>query len=352
MHGIESNARLFDTPATSLLCASARPSRRFRVSSGAPSLPLLPLLLLLHAMAAQADCIWQNGASTVTYTFAIPPIAVPRDVAVGTVLYTPPRQRGLPISGNYAYCASGGNAYYAVMGAVQVTSSPPTFATSVPGIGIRIFRSDGPTGGPRYFGPTSKETWNSYWTFQNNGGQYFGIELVATGQVGAGTIDPSVSGVYTLGSLTIANLLITSAQVVAQTCDINADPAVNLPEVSVSAFPTIGSTAGRTPFRITLTNCPAQMRAIQYQLDSPGGVLDAAAGTFAVGSASTTQGVGLMVTDSADSTFSLGSMHTLTQYNPSTGGTYALDFNLRYYRTGTISPGAVRAQITYTISYQ
>jgi major type 1 subunit fimbrin (pilin) len=94
------------------------------------------------------------------------------------------------------------------------------------------------------------------------------------------------------------------------------------------------------------------MRAIQIQLDAPAGVINQAGGIFSASGDSTVQGVALVITDGSGGAFSLGTMHTVSQYNQSTGGTYPLGFNLAYYRTGPLSAGDLKAQITYTMSYQ
>lgn len=310
------------------------------------------LLLMLGTTAAHAECTWQNGASTNSYTFSIPPITVPRNAAIGTLLYAAPRQQARPYSGNYAYCPSGGNWHYNVTGAPPASNLIETYATNVPGIGVRFLKSDGPNGIPNYFSATAYGTYDGYWTNALNGGEYYGLEIVVTGPVDAGRIRPTATGVFTLGELTISNLYMTSTQVTVQTCQINAPRNIDLPRVHTNALPSTGSTAGETPFTITLANCPARLHAIQYQIDAPGGTINRAAGIFSAGRDSTVRGVGLVLTDSSGAPFSLGNMHTLSRYNASTGGTYPLDFNLAYYRTSSLSAGDLKAQITYTMSYQ
>ncbi|WP_162600663.1 fimbrial protein [Paraburkholderia sp. C35] len=289
-----------------------------------------------------------------TYTFDIPAIVVPRDATVGTVIYSSPRQQAQPATSAYAKCLGSTSWYYMVRGATQVTNmTTSTFATSVPGIGIRFFSSSASGTPPKssYFGPDKHGTFTAGGA-ENHKGEYYGIELVLTGQAEAGAIAPTVHGEYSIGGLTVSVLQITGGQIIPKTCQIVADSNVDLPTITTSALPSIGATTGSTPFRITLTDCPAQMNAIQYRLDAPGGVIDASAGTFLAGTTSTVKGVDLMVTDDADSAFALATAHTLDQYDPSTGGTYPIGFRLKYFRTGAVSAGKLQGQLSYTISYQ
>ncbi|AMV46690.1 fimbrial protein [Paraburkholderia caribensis] len=331
------------------------PSKRRRERVLAFRNALLALILTTPGIpAANAACTFADGVSTQTYTFDIPTINVPRDAAVGSVVYASPRQQAQPATGSYATCVFQVSYSYGVTGAPLVANMSNTYATSVPGIGIRFFDSKGPGGGQQYWGPnnTGSYTGSGSETHSANGGDYYGIELVVTGAIGPGTITPTASGVYSLGGLTISVLQTTSGQIVAQTCQVITDPNIDLPEIAASALSSTGSTAGRTRFDITLANCPPQLHAIQYRLDAPGGVINAAAGTFSVSETSTVKGVDLMVTDDSDNPFALGTAHTLSQYNPSTGGTYPIGFNLKYYRTGAVSAGMLQGQLTYTVSYQ
>ncbi|MFC0402619.1 fimbrial protein [Paraburkholderia rhizosphaerae] len=308
----------------------------------------MKLSCILYAGAVQADCTWANGQSTHNYSFNIPAITVPRDAAVGTVIYTPPYQTAIPSSGVYANCSGNTPVVRKVTGGAQTSANPYTFATNVPGIGMRFFDTDGQNFF-RYYGAGAMEYGNGGWGFN---GMKFGVQVVVTGQTAGGTIDGTLFATMSLGSLTIANLRTTTAAVTASACNATATSTVTLPDIGSAALPTVGSTAGSTPVVITLTGCPQGMTQIQYQLDPPDGAINAAMGTFAVSHDSTAQGIGLSVTDSTQAPVSLGAPHVVSAYSPQTGGTYPINLAIRYYRTGTVTPGTVNGSLIYTMFYQ
>jgi major type 1 subunit fimbrin (pilin) len=308
----------------------------------------LTLLSIVRPEIAAADCSWRNGQTTHDYTFNIPPLTVPRDAAVGTILYSPPYQTAIPSSGVYANCSGSIPVVRKVTGGAQVSTNPYTYATNVPGIGIRFFDTDGASFF-RYYGAGAQEVWNGDWTFN---GMKFGVQLVVTGQAGGGTIDGTLFATMSLGSLTVANLSVTTTAVTAMACTATATQTVILPNVSGSALPSVGSTAGSTPFAITLTGCPKGLKQIQYQLDPPDGVVDAARGTFALSRDSTAQGVALSVTNAAQDAIKLQTPQAVPAYNSQTGGDYPIDLAVRYYRTGPVTPGTVKGTLIYTMFYQ
>jgi major type 1 subunit fimbrin (pilin) len=94
------------------------------------------------------------------------------------------------------------------------------------------------------------------------------------------------------------------------------------------------------------------MNQITYQLDAPGGVINAANGTFLAGSGSSSKGVGFVLKDTSNNPTSLGTPHILTAYKSATGGSYPIQLAVQYYRTDTIGPGTIKGTLIYTISYQ
>ncbi|HEY3596543.1 MAG TPA: fimbrial protein [Paraburkholderia sp.] len=297
---------------------------------------------------AKADCTWANGASPQDYLFYIATLFVPRDAAVGTVIYTAPVQTAIPAQGSYANCSGSVPAVRKVTGGAQVSANPYTFATNVAGIGMRFFDRDA-SGTTRYWGAGAQESYNGPWAWN---GATLGVQVVVTGQVARGTTNGALLATMTLGSLTIANLHVGTANVVPTTCNVTATQTVSLPTISRSGLPSVGSTGGSTPFTITLGGCPAGMNQVQYQFDPPDGALNAALGTFALSHDSTAQGVALSLTDAMQAPVSLGTPHTVSAYNPASGGTYPINFAIRYYRTGTVTPGKVNGSLIFTMFYQ
>lgn len=307
------------------------------------------LIFLLGTTMAHATCTWQNGAGPLSYTYTIPQLTVPRDAAIGTVLYSA-QTEATPATGVYMSCNSNDSWSYTVSGGTQVASSPSTYATNVPGIGMRFYRAQGATGSRQYYSPTNYGNYTGTWAFNS---AYFGIEVVVTGPVGTGTIDGSLVGTFAQSTVAVITMrAATAGSITAATCQIVADQSLTMPYVGPKDLPTVGSSAGNTPFRITLTNCPAGMNQITYQLDAPAGVIAAANGTFLAGSGSSAKGVGFALRDSSNNPVGLGTPNTVTAYNAATGGTYPIQLAVQYYRTDTLGPGIVKGALTYTISYQ
>ncbi|MFM0341102.1 fimbrial protein [Paraburkholderia fungorum] len=304
------------------------------------------LIFLLFGTAARAECYWINGAGPQNFTYSIPQITIPRNATVGTVIYDAPAQAASPAGGYYANC-EGGTAYsYAVSGGTQIITNPNTFATNVPGIGMRFYRFNGARS---YFGQGVSGNYGGQWGY---GGATFGVEVVVTGPIASGTINGALVGKFTQGSLAIVTMNVTAAVITASTCQIVADQNVNMPLVGSKELPTVGSMAGNSPFTISLTNCPAGMNKITYQLDPPAGAINATAGTFLAGSDSTATGVGFVLKDSSNAAVGLSTPLQLTAYSSSTGGTYPIRLAVQYYRTGTLGTGILKGTLTYTISYQ
>ncbi|WP_083615185.1 fimbrial protein [Paraburkholderia sp. SOS3] len=313
-------------------------------------LPLMcaTFVSIAGSQQAMAACSWRNGQTTRDYTFNIPSLTVPRDAAVGTILYTPPYQSAIPSSGAYATCSGNTPVVRAVTGGTQFSTNPYTYATNVPGIGVRFFDTDGASFF-RYYGAGAQEIYNGDWAFNS---MKFGVQVVVTGKPEAGTINGTLFATMSLGTLTVANLRVTTASVTAAACTAAATQTVVLPNVSGSALPSVGATTGSTPFAIRLSGCPKGLKQIQYQLDPPDGAIDAANGTFALSRDSTAKGVALSVTDAAQDAIKLQTPQMVPAYDPQTGGDVPVNLAIRYYRTGPVVPGTVKGTLIYTMFYQ
>lgn len=297
--------------------------------------------------SSYADCVWQNSQSTENYTFNIPGLTVPRNAATGTVIYASPVQAAIPSSTLFANCTGNTPANRSINGGALVLGNSYTYATNVPGIGIRFF--DIYKASKRYWGEGNQESYDGGWGWD---GTTLGIEVVVTGPVSSGTINGALIGTFRLGSLTIANLHVTTAAVVPSTCRVDATQTVNLAQVRPNDLPSVGSVAGNAQFNIKLLNCPAGMNSITYQLDAPSGIINATSGTFSATADSTARGIGFIVKDVSNAPFSLGNAHPLSAYNKATGGDYPIQLAVQYYRTGALSAGTVKGILTYTLSYQ
>ncbi len=143
--------------------------------------------------------------------------------------------------------------------------------------------------------------------------------------------------------------------VTAQTCTINGsgskDFTVTLPQVSSTAFPTVGAKAGATKFTIALTNCtPAGGNARAFF--EVGSNVDTTTGRLKNTGAATDVQIGLATMAGADIVIGAGSGSQNTTYVPITSGSANLDYLAQYVSTGAVGVGAVTTSVTYSIEFQ
>lgn len=167
------------------------------------------------------------------------------------------------------------------------------------------------------------------------------------------------------GTINFQGQVLTNTCVVAAnnaTAPSGAAPAANtvvLPVVSSSVFSGANSTAGVTPFKISLTACNALLngkRALAF-FEKNGTNNDNVVNTAATTPAT---GVALQLLNGpGGSPILLGNTAQLQQNNSapiaSVGGAYAADLNyaVQYIATAaTVGAGAVTGSVTYTINYQ
>jgi major type 1 subunit fimbrin (pilin) len=295
---------------------------------------------------ASALCEFASGETTHTYTFTIAPINVPRDATPGKVLYTT-SQVAQPPQATYAACSQTDVLTKRVTGGSKVSNNPLTYATNVPGIGIRYF--DVYSTDLNYWGEAEGPVYPGSYQW---GGRSVGVEVVVTGPVGSGITNGAVAGVFTLGNLTVANLHVNGFQIIPTTCSTSALIPVAMPSVSASTLPAVGSTSGSTRFGIQLANCPVAVQEIAYQLDAPDGVVNAIDGVFLASTDSTSHGVGLAIKDSSNQPVSLNTRHPLPDFRPAAGAAYRIELSSNYYRTGDVEVGTVSGRLIYTMFYQ
>jgi major type 1 subunit fimbrin (pilin) len=159
--------------------------------------------------------------------------------------------------------------------------------------------------------------------------------------------------------------------VLGTTCSVNAGSpnlTVVLPTVSISSFNGIGSTAGNTPFKLVLTNCPAVLSGyssygVSAYFDqtnvntSTGNLKNSSAPNAATGievqllnSSKATMNLGLGQANATAANATLQNSTPVTISNTSTSAT--LDYSAQYYSNATtLLPGVVSTQVAYTIVY-
>jgi len=163
------------------------------------------------------------------------------------------------------------------------------------------------------------------WDFALGGGKIFTVDTFSIG--GSGTIN------------------------IIQPCVIAVDPTtVTLPTVATSAFAGANSTTGTQSFQISLTNCPTgnQINITLNTSNPQSGTTSVIQNTAATSPAT---GVGVQVLDGNGNPITFG---TAIPEGSIPGAMVNIPFAARYYQTGStaVTPGAVTAVATYTLTYQ
>ncbi|QQK00295.1 type 1 fimbrial protein [Burkholderia ambifaria] len=137
------------------------------------------------------------------------------------------------------------------------------------------------------------------------------------------------------------------------TCSI-ADQTVTLPSVQHNVFNGIGSTAGATDFQVQLNNCPAGYNRIGYQVAPLDDVVAGTQGAMQLRPDATASGIGIQVADATTGQpLTLGKSHTVTSYNPATGGSPTIRLRASYLQTGAkVGGGSVHAAAQVLLDYQ
>jgi type 1 fimbria pilin len=323
------------------------------------------VLLLLVGAPALAQTV---GFAPATLSFSpAGPYSVPRDAAVGSEV----ARAQAPATATGITCAL---VETASVNGTEISAGSGVYQTSVTGIGVSFYVVNGPsqtlitsTGGGYTSGTIGAP----------GNGPLPGIQanLVVTGPVVPGyslSGLPSVSVTFTPSgscswSTGITNTLPTSANdsaVVPITCTV-ATPSVsvNLPVISLSALTAVGTTGGDTPFPIGL-NCASGANVYITLTDVTTPTNTSSLLTLA--SSSTAQGIKLRILGSSAGPIDFGPDSSLAGtthqwlVGPS-GSINSIPLTVQYYRDdtnpagtapATLSAGSVRAQATFTMSYQ
>lgn len=147
----------------------------------------------------------------------------------------------------------------------------------------------------------------------------------------------------------------TSLKVQTASCTVNpTNITVQLPNMLMSQFPSIGSTSPSTPFNIVIT-CPNSVNVYMTITDNSNPA--STSNIIAASSTSTTQGLGVQIRQNnlpismgKDSSMAGNTNQFLIGNNISGSKTIPLTAN--YIRTGTVVAGQLKAVATFTMSYQ
>ena len=301
---------------------------------------VLVVLLASTPLVARAKCSYSSGGNT-SVTFSLPSqIIVPLNLANGATLAS----TGQVSPDNPPVVSCGGFfGQYVNYGVVNsrggFQADNLTFDTGISGVGYRVTH------------PTDYLTAYPYNTELLSSSTFSitsGLELVKTGPITSGTV--LVAG--KLGDWRWDSLypetfrLANSVVFTTPSCDLVTDPInVTLPPTTTGAFVGVGSTAGTTPFQISL-NCPSGVSVAKITMhtaspDSHTGVVQPAGAGYAAG-------IGVRVLDSA-----MNPVVFETQMAIGPGASSSIPYYAQYFQTApAVSAGNVKATVTFDIFYQ
>lgn len=146
--------------------------------------------------------------------------------------------------------------------------------------------------------------------------------------------------------------------IVDNTCDITSGTggkhAVVLPTVSANALTAAGTTAGRTPFAISLTNCTPTSGKVSLFFE-PGSGTDMSTGKLknTAASGATNVQVGLSNADFSPIILNEPQATQNSQLVDITSGAATLTYFAEYYSApGGVMAGPVKADTFFTLTYQ
>ncbi|WP_448144972.1 fimbrial protein [Pseudomonas silesiensis] len=339
---------------------------------------------LLSGEAYANTCYWDtaNPAGPIRYVADVTDLYVPRDARIGDSIGPADRSFVARSGGPRIFCATDGTRL-----TFQASSNAPiarsvganllgtVLATNIPGVGARIsFGSpyDGNTNGYwKLNGPDSSIPFSGYidfltpFTLQHS--LLAGVvTLVKTGPISSGRQDLDSGNELVKASFTgvpDAFGLALSGSVTQAECSLSANPVsadpVKLGDWSTTQFTGVGHTTDAVPFTIALNACISDplpggtVTNAHIRLEPTAGstTLDAGKGLFSLGGSSTAQGIGIQVLGSDAVTPVALEADVAQGALPVTGG-MLLEFNARFYQTGSVAAGSAQGSLAFTITYK
>ncbi|MBO1014694.1 type 1 fimbrial protein [Achromobacter sp. SD115] len=167
----------------------------------------------------------------------------------------------------------------------------------------------------------------------------------------------AIAGLATFASAHAADGTIEfTGNITANTCAINGGNGgenftVALPTVSAKTLETAGATAGRTPFKIALTNCTDDQPVSVHFEGGPTVSQETGRLTVDAGGANKVE-LGLLNNSFGE----IKAGAAIGQQNSQTvtlaGGKADLDYFVEYHSLGGATAGAANSRVQYSISYQ
>lgn len=190
-------------------------------------------------------------------------------------------------------------------------------------------------------------------------GLRFGVMLVKTGPVAAGTLP---SEIVAEGATMVADVpqmdpppmtfKVSAVAVQPFTCR-TPDVVVDLGTHMTHRFAGPGSTTPPRTFQFALHDCPGGLTGITYRIDARTAVVAADKAVVALNTASGATGIGVQLLDAAGRPMLLGTPIEVPGYDTRRDADYAIPLGARLYQTGSVvTAGAVRAEVTVTLDYR
>ncbi|MGF3957073.1 fimbrial protein, partial [Staphylococcus aureus] len=127
---------------------------------------------------------------------------------------------------------------------------------------------------------------------------------------------------------------------------------IQMSTTNLARFNGIDSTSGETSFVIRINNCPAGFNRIRYELHPAQRPVSGMPGTLQPAPGATASGIGVKVADEGGRAAPFEISLPLTDYDRSTGGSYAIRMSASYIQTAPImQPGLVNAMMVVLLNY-
>jgi type 1 fimbria pilin len=331
------------------------------------------LLLVLACLppAARADCGYVSGSAT-TVNFNAGTITLTPSTQLGSVLWT--SSTASPTNPPVLACngTTNGGIVNIIAPSTPVNGDNTLFPTGIPGISYRLLHPDSSTLLALYpyypvgFGVfTFSVTTNLQLVYTgpylppNNStlsGQLsqWNIDICDKPQIQFGSYYTGCKHNGTVAPRPVETFNINATILIqVPTCTIapgSISKSVTLPSAQIQQLTGQGTTTGKTPFSLQLTQCPTGLH-VYVTLDTTNpqiGDTGVIAPTTGAGYAS---GVGVQILH-ADGTTPIA-FGSAINTGTTAASNYNIDLFARYYQTGTtVSPGTVKGVATYTINYQ
>jgi type 1 fimbria pilin len=327
------------------------------------------------ATAATPNCT--SASATLSFPSTV---NTPSGVALGSTLATGTARMTFSCTGlsaaNLPATIQAGQ-FLATLDSTNNTAGPGiTFATGVSGLAVLVNATPVPTSSAACLacGPTSTAGYVPGAITSGTSGTVtanYTATLITTGPVAPGVI-PSINLIpfwwyipanKTFGvSMSLdANLILPSITITAPSCSVSTSSqniAVTLQPVTAQTLATVGSVAGRTPFSISITGCPASVTKVTTYFNS-GATIDATTGNLLNGGTARNVEVQLLngtggnvaALSAIDLTGTNAKAQNSSQYSV-VGTAATLNYFAQYIASGgAAGAGSVSTSVTFTIAY-